>query len=219
MNKETLDKALRETRFFAQGSLKIEHGGKVVYTDPFQVDKAYNDADIVFITHPHFDHYSAEDIAKAARPGTVFYACEEAAASLLESGIAATDVHEVAAGDAFNLGFARFTAVPAYNIVKAANHPKASGWFGCLLDYGDIRIYYTSDTELIDEMGEVACDIVFLPLGQTYTFNSVDEAAIAALRVGAAVAVPVHYGLYEGTDEDVVKLRDLLAGKIEVVVL
>ena len=68
-------------------------------------------------------------------------------------------------------------------------------------------------------MKNLNCDIVLLPLGQTYTMNSVEEASEAALDTGAEIAIPIHYGMYEGTKEDAVKFKELLEGKMEVVIL
>jgi L-ascorbate metabolism protein UlaG (beta-lactamase superfamily) len=66
-------------------------------------------------------------------------------------------------------------------------------------------------------MKDIQCDIAMLPLGQTYTMNSVQEAAEAALDVKAIVAIPIHYGLYEGTHQDAVLFQNLLKGKIKVI--
>ena len=68
-------------------------------------------------------------------------------------------------------------------------------------------------------MKSISCDVAFLPLGQTYTMGSVAEAAGAALDVKATFAVPIHYGMYEGTEADAGEFARLLQGKVQVVPL
>ena len=99
--------------------------------------------------------------------------------------------------------------VPAYNIVKNF-HKKESDYLGYIINFDGIKVYHTGDTERISEMKEVDCDIILLPLGQTYTMNSVEEAAEAVKDTKAIIAIPIHYGLYEGTLEDALKFMAIL---------
>jgi L-ascorbate metabolism protein UlaG (beta-lactamase superfamily) len=108
--------------------------------------------------------------------------------------------------------------VPAYNVVKTNYHPKGNKWVGYILTIDGVKIYHAGDTERIPEMQEFTCDIVMLPLGQTYTMNSVEEAAEATLDVQAKIAIPIHYGMYEGTVEDAKKFQELLKNKVQVVI-
>ena len=78
-------------------------------------------------------------------------------------------------------------------------------------------VYDAGDTERVPEMKDIACDVAFLPLGQTYTMGSPAEAAQAALDVKARIAVPFHFGLYEGSEADAAEFARLLKGKVEVV--
>jgi len=57
-----------------------------------------------------------------------------------------------------------------------------------------------------------------VPLGQTYTFDSVDDAVEAAKDVKQKLAIPMHFGLYEGTAEDAVTFKTKLAGIIPVII-
>jgi L-ascorbate metabolism protein UlaG (beta-lactamase superfamily) len=90
---------------------------------------------------------------------------------------------------------------------------------GYIVEIDGVKVYHAGDTERIPEMKNIDCDIALLPLGQTYTMNSVEEAAEAALDTGAEVAIPIHYGMYEGTKEDAEKFKELLDGKMKVVIL
>ncbi|MBM3437493.1 MAG: MBL fold metallo-hydrolase, partial [Bacteroidetes bacterium] len=110
-----------------------------------------------------------------------------------------------------------FEAVPAYNVVKTKFHPKSNKWLGYILELEGKKIYLAGDTERIPEMKAIACDIALLPLGQTYTMNSVEDAAEAAKDVKAGIVIPIHYGLYEGTQADSARLKKLLEGFAEVI--
>jgi L-ascorbate metabolism protein UlaG (beta-lactamase superfamily) len=116
------------------------------------------------------------------------------------------------------VGNIQIEAVPAYNIVKTNYHPKEKKYVGYIITVEGVRIYHAGDTERIPEMKEFTCDIVLLPLGQTYTMNTVEEAAEAALDVKAKFAIPIHYGMYEGKMEDAIKFAELLKDKIQVVI-
>ena len=98
-------------------------------------------------------------------------------------------------------------------------HKRNDDFAGYILTVGQSRIYHAGDTERIPEMKNIDCDIALLPLGQTYTMNSVEEAAEAAMDTGAEIAIPIHYGMYEGTKEDALEFKELLDGKIKVVIL
>ncbi|MCK4836639.1 MAG: MBL fold metallo-hydrolase, partial [Candidatus Aminicenantes bacterium] len=95
---------------------------------------------------------------------------------------------------------------------------KENQWVGYILTIDGIRIYHAGDTERIPEMKNFSCDIALLPLGQTYTMNSVKEAAEAAIDVKAKIAIPIHYGLYEGKTQDAVEFQNILKDKIKVII-
>jgi L-ascorbate metabolism protein UlaG (beta-lactamase superfamily) len=186
----TPQEALQRIAWYGQSSLRIELGGKLIWIDPVGIPLTEK-ADIILVTHSHGDHYSAADIKKLSGPST-----------LVLAGFDNAGLERIKPGDSRKVDGLLIEAVPAYNIVKADKHPKASLFCGFILSAEGVRIYDAGDTERIPEMKAIACDIAFLPLGQTYTMGSVDEAVQAALDVKAKIAVPFHYGLYEGTEKD-----------------
>jgi L-ascorbate metabolism protein UlaG (beta-lactamase superfamily) len=111
----------------------------------------------------------------------------------------------------------RVNAVHAYNLVKDFQK-KSARYLGYVIDFEGVSVYHTGDTERIPEMKEIRCDIILLPLGQTYTMNSVEEAVEVVLDTKARIAIPIHWGLYEGTKEDAVKFEELLR-KQDIMVL
>ena len=195
----------RIVRWYGQGSLRIELGGKVIWLDPVKVPVTER-ADLILVTHDHGDHWSPADVQKLSGPSTVVLA-----------GFDGSGFERIRPGDRKSFGELSVEAVPAYNIVKTQFHPEAAGYCGFILAAGGVRLYDAGDTERIPEMKDLRCDVAFLPLGQTYTMGSVAEAAQAALDVKAGIAVPIHFGLYEGSDADADEFARLLQGKVRAI--
>jgi len=209
-------KTMEKISWHGQAAISIENGEQKIYIDPYKL-KHEDKADLILITHSHGDHLSADDIAMVATENTKFVCPHNCIAPLEDLGY--RNITGVAPGDRIVVDGTEILAVPMYNIVKTNFHPKENKWTGYIIDVGGVKVYHAGDTERIPEMKEVECDIVFLPLGQTYTMNSVEEAAEAALDTGAEIAIPIHYGLYEGTKEDALRFKELLAGKMDVVIM
>lgn len=196
-----------------QSCFKIQVMGKTIYFDPLGITKT-DSADIILLTHPHGDHFSSTDIEKISTSKTTIYGPKECK----YSGICKEFV-EVLPGQTIDIApNISITTVPAYNVVKTNFHPKEKQWVGYLLKIGNIVVYHAGDTERIPEMKEFTANIALLPLGQTYTMNSVEEAAEAARDVKAEIAIPMHWGLYEGTAADAQKFKSLLENDMEVII-
>jgi L-ascorbate metabolism protein UlaG (beta-lactamase superfamily) len=187
--------------WYGQNALRIVLEGKVIWIDPVGVPAAEK-ADFILLTHNHGDHYSPADIKKLSGPQTVVLAAFDG-----------PGLKRVKPGDSLKFGALGIEAVPAYNIRKTSFHPKSSGFCGFILSGQGLRIYDAGDTERIPEMKTITCDIVLLPLGQTYTMDSVDDAVQAALDVKATIAIPVHFGMYEGAESDANRFVSALKAK------
>jgi len=213
---EKINEMVKNLRWTGQAGVKIYAGDKIIYIDPLQLN-GDDKADIIFITHDHYDHLSEDDINKILDKNTIMVAPKSCKTAVQNFDVAELILLEP--GDDQKIGEISVKAVPAYNIKKTKFHPKNNNWLGYIFTIDGVRIYHAGDTERIPEMKKFACDIALLPLGQTYTMNSVEEAADAALDVGAKIAIPIHFGLYEGTQEDAEKFKTLLKDKIEVIIL
>ncbi len=200
-------------KWFGQFSFEISYNGKTIFLDPFNLPDDYNQkADLVLISHAHFDHLAPDDLKKVADKDTPIYGPEtEVMPKLKELGY--TNLHTVKPGDKLNIGGIDIEVWPAYNIRKTQFHPKENNWVAYLLIMDGKRIYISSDTERIPEMKEVHADVTFMTLGQVYTMDSVEEAVDAVLDTGAKLAIPVHYGMYEGKAEDAEHFCQLLEQK------
>jgi L-ascorbate metabolism protein UlaG (beta-lactamase superfamily) len=212
--KEPLKSMVENIHWYGQSSIRIPFNGKLIYIDPFQITEK-DPAALILITHPHFDHFSVDEISKVATHTTPIYAPKECNDKLRSLGY--KNCVDVVPGQSFNVGDIKFETVPSYNTIKN-NHPKDKHWVGYVLTLGTLKIYHPGDTNRIPEMKAIHCDIAFMPLGQTYTMQNVQEAADAVMDVKAKVAIPIHYGIYEGASTDAPLFKQLLANKVWVVI-
>ena len=143
---------------------------KTIYIDPFKIDRNYNDADIVFITHDHYDHYSEEDIDKVINENTTIIIPDELLTKLLRKGINKNAIITVEPNKNYMVQGIKFETIPAYNINKTF-HPKENGWVGYVIEINGIKYYIAGDTDITEENKKVKCDVAFVQAGGTYTMN------------------------------------------------
>ena len=188
-----------------------------IYFDPFKIDKNYNDADIIFITHDHYDHYSEEDIDKVKKGDTVIVAPEELLTKLLKKGFNQNHIITVDSEENNMVEGIKFETVPAYNTNKQF-HPKANGWVGYIIEIKGVRYYIAGDTDITEENKKVKCDVAFVPVGGTYTMDF-KEAAYFINVIKPKIAIPVHYGSIVGTNQDATDFVKLVHKDIECKIL
>ncbi len=180
-----------------QSSIRIEKENLVIYVDPFKIEEEPHDANYVFITHSHFDHYSIEDIKKVANSKTVVFAPED---------VDISNKIKVKPEEDYAMEDLTFKTIRAYNKLKPF-HLKAKNWVGYIINIDDTKIYVSGDTDFIDEMKNVSCDIAFLPIGGMYTMDY-KEAAKAACTIDLRCVVPTHYGSIVGKAEDANRFKE-----------
>ena len=190
---------------------------KVIYIDPFKIDKSYNDADIVFITHDHFDHYSEEDIDKVINENTTIIIPEELLTKLLKKGINKNAIITVEPNKNYMVQGIKFETISAYNTNKTF-HPKENGWVGYIIIINGIRYYIAGDTDITEENKQVKCDVAFVPVGGTYTMDF-KEAASLINEIKPKIAIPIHYGSIVGTEQDAIDFIRLLHPEIKGIIL
>ncbi|HNV68252.1 MAG TPA: MBL fold metallo-hydrolase, partial [Candidatus Ozemobacteraceae bacterium] len=157
------------------------HAGKTIYIDPYQITDA-KPADIVLITHEHFDHCSPEDIAKIQHDKTVVVAPEDCLGKLTGN------VRSIKPGMKIEIHGIEIEAVPAYNVGKKF-HPRLNAWVGYILTLEGIRLYHAGDTDFVPEMKTLRTDIAMLPVSGTYVMTA-EEAVQAALAMRPKLAIP-----------------------------
>ena len=174
--------------WFRQSAYRWDGEGVVAYIDPWGVTDPVP-ADVVFLTHAHFDHFSMEDLDKIRREDTRIFAPRDVADEL--SG----DVVPVAPGDDVGFGAISGHTVPAYNVAedRLDKHPKENRWVGYVLDLGGSTYYHAGDTDHLPELEEIQADVAFVPIGGTYTMDATEAAGLVK-ALGPQMAVPMHYG-------------------------
>lgn len=192
----------------------------VVYTDPYKINKDYNDASIILITHDHYDHLDAPSISKVISKTSVIIAPKDCEAPLagFKNRKLFVSPNEVKIVEGVTI-----KTIHSYNINKFRSkdevfHPKAKGNVGYVFIVDSIRFYVGGDTDFIEEMKNVKVDVAFLPVSGTYVMTA-EEAAKAALDIGAELTIPAHYGSGIGTLEDAQKFKKLVGTKLRVEIL
>ena len=193
-------------------SIRIEKE-KTIYIDPYKINKNYNDADIIFVTHDHYDHYSEEDIDKVKKENTIIIVPEGLLPKLIDKGIKQENIITVKPNNKYEVEGIKIETIPAYNIEKQF-HPKANNWVGYIIDMYGIKYYIAGDTDITEENKKVKCDVAFVPVGGTYTMDY-REAAALVNEIKPKIAVPIHYGSVVGTVEDANQFIKLLDKEIQ----
>ena len=188
--------------------------GNTIYFDPFKIETNYNDADVIFITHDHYDHYSEEDIGKIVKEDTVIVIPEDLKTKVLKKGWKEENIITVIPNKSYTVKNIEFQTVPAYNVNKQF-HPKENNWVGYLVNMEGITYYISGDTDITEENKKVKCDVAFVPVGGTYTMDY-KEAAELINEIKPKVAVPTHYGSIIGSKKDGAKFAKLVDADIVV---
>jgi L-ascorbate metabolism protein UlaG (beta-lactamase superfamily) len=193
--------------WFRGTSVRIRRAGLEIHVDPLGVDESSR-ADIVLLTHPHYDNFSEADIERVRGENTVIVAPASMKKQLEDAD------HFMRPGDMLQLDGFDVLAVPAHNVDKKFHTPE-HGWLGYVFTIGDVTYYHAGDTDFLPAMYGIRCDIAFLPVGGHYTMG-VEDAARAGEACGAEVIVPVHWGEPHGTPDDIARLRELFPREVHV---
>jgi L-ascorbate metabolism protein UlaG (beta-lactamase superfamily) len=194
--------------WLGHASFRLAAPGCVVYVDPWKLTEPRHDADVVFVSHSHYDHCSPDDVRGVAKDDTTILAPADAAASL-------SSARAVAPGETIQLGELIVETVAAYNVGKTF-HPKNQNWCGAVFTLGGVRIYYAGDTDPIDEMNNLKdVDVALLPVGGTYTLSAV-EAADVCKMMSPRRAIPYHWGDIVGSRVDAQAFADAVSVEVNV---
>jgi L-ascorbate metabolism protein UlaG (beta-lactamase superfamily) len=193
--------------WFRGTSVRIRRGGFEIHVDPLGLSESA-EADVVLLTHPHYDNFSEADIARVRGPETVLVA-----PASMKKLIADAD-HFMRPGDMLQLDGIDVLAVPAHN-VKKKFHPPEQGWLGYVFTVDGTTYYHAGDTDYLASMRGIRCDVAFLPCGGHYTMG-VEDAAKAGLACGAQVIVPIHWGEPHGTRQEVERLAELFPREVRI---
>lgn len=199
-------KMLENITWLGHDSFRIKDD-KVIYIDPWQLEDG-EPADLILVTHDHYDHFSLEDIQRIRTDDTVVVTIAASARKLTGP------VRTVKAGDKLTVRGIDIEVVPAYNINKRF-HPQGAGHVGFIVTVGGQRIYHAGDTDFIPEMKDIEADIALLPVSGTYVMTA-EEAAKAAEAIQPKVAVPMHYGSIVGSVQDAQRFKELCPVEVRI---
>ncbi len=185
-------------------------GDKTVYVDPRHLAPGAVKADVVLVTHEHYDHFSKDDIAKITKPETVIVGPASVTKQLTGKTIT------VQPGEKRVIEGVPVETVAAYNVNKKF-HPKTAGHVGYVVTLNGKRIYHAGDTDQTPEMAAVKADIALLPVSGTFVMDAA-EAAQAANTLKPGLAIPMHYGDPEvvGTVKDAQEFKRLAKVPVEI---
>jgi L-ascorbate metabolism protein UlaG (beta-lactamase superfamily) len=186
-------------------------GPPVIYLDPWKLRDGLPVADLVLVSHEHFDHCSPDDVKKVSGPNTAVVASRGAADKLPGS-------RAVKPGDRLQAAGIEIEAVPAYNLTKFRSpgvpfHPREAGHVGYVLTVGGVRLYFAGDTDAIPEMAGIRCDVALLPVSGIYVMTA-EEAAEAARTLHPEIVLPMHYGAGIGTAGDGQRFGQAYGGQV-----
>jgi L-ascorbate metabolism protein UlaG (beta-lactamase superfamily) len=205
--------------WLGHAGFRLRTGRATIYLDPYRVSPDAPKADLILVTHGHYDHFSPQDVELLSHKGTWLVA--PAAVAERVSG----NVVSIAPGEMLEaelVGGVAVAAVAAYNTSKRDAegnlfHPPEAGWVGYGLNVRGERLYHAGDTDVIPEMDSVAgVDVALLPVSGTYVMTAM-EAAEAARRIAPRTAVPMHWGEHIGTREDALAFH--AAAPVEVTIM
>ena len=169
-----------------------------VYVDPYGIREKRSDAKYIFITHSHYDHLSFEDIDKVINKDTIIIGTQDVISEVskkYKNGVLVVERdHE------YELDDISFSTFPSYNISKPF-HPLSNGWVGYVLNIGNVLYAIVGDSDLTSELKKVKCDVLFVPIGGTYTMNAREASELTNI-IRPRLVIPVHYNAIVGNKND-----------------
>ena len=187
-------------------------GNVTIMIDPYKITKQ-DKADLILISHNHFDHLSVDDIKNISTEHTSIVAAKECIDMI--KGFSFKEKIGISPGEEKTVKGIKIKSVPAYNLdkinpdTKKPFHPKEDNKVGFLFELNGITVYHTGDTDLIPEMSDLKPEIALVPVSGTYVMTA-QEAAKAVEKIKPKIAIPMHYGVIVGSEKDAHEFKQLV---------
>jgi L-ascorbate metabolism protein UlaG (beta-lactamase superfamily) len=208
-NKKGMSKVMNTNfiHWYGQSAFRIEDSKKQIFIDPFKLpNNIETKADIILITHGHYDHFSPDDIEKIKTPETIIITTQDVAEKLKGNK---GNTFTLKPDQTIESGNIKISAVPAYNLEKKY-HPKTNEWVGFIIHLSNgLTIYHAGDTDVIPDLENIKTDVALVPVGGTYTMTA-EEAAKIINIIQPKVSIPMHYGGIVGTNKDAETFKKLV---------
>lgn len=200
---------LDNIKCLGHSTIRINMDNKVIYIDPYNIKDEGHDADIIFVTHSHYDHYSLDDINKLRKDNTKLVITTDLIDK--EDGLCVIPDND------YEIDGIKFRTVKSYNINKKF-HPVENNWVGYIIELEGIKYYIAGDTDINEDNKLVKCDVAFVPIGGTYTTTALEAAELINI-IKPKIAVPIHYGMIVGSEEDSMIFSDNVDKNIKVKIM
>lgn len=201
---------MKNINLFKHNSIKIT-GDFNIYIDPFEIDNETEDADIIFITHSHYDHFSINDILKIKNKNTIIVSTKDTYQELIKY-FDSNKIIIASPNNSYEVFGIKFYTARAYNVNKSF-HPIDNDWVGYIINIDNTKYYIMGDTDINDDVLKVKCDVLFIPIGGTYTMNY-KEAASYTNTINPKIVIPTHYGLIVGDSKLGQEFKSLINNNI-----
>ncbi len=205
-----------EIKWLGHSGFSIKNS-KIIYIDPYQIKENSEKADLIFITHSHYDHCSVADMKKIVKEGTKIIMPADCQSKITRFDVP-INMEIVEPNQEFEIGEIKISTLPAYNIDKHF-HSKDESWVGYLIKMNDVLVYHPGDSDLIPEMQKLTGYkqpgkefVALFPVGGRFTMNA-EEAAEAAKLIKPTIAIPMHYGSIVGSKDDAQEFKELCEEK------
>ncbi|MDE1770223.1 MAG: MBL fold metallo-hydrolase [Thaumarchaeota archaeon] len=198
-------------KWFGHDSFSLVGKIKII-TDPYKII-TQEKADLILISHNHFDHLSVADLQNVSTDNTTIVAAKECLDML--TGFTFKEKIGILPGEEKTVRGIRIKAIRAYNLdkinpeTKKPFHPKEDNKIGFLFELNGITIYHTGDTDLTPEMSDLKPDIALVPVSGTYVMTA-QEAAKAIEKIKPKIVIPMHYGTIVGSEKDAHNFKQLI---------
>ncbi|MEK7186317.1 MAG: MBL fold metallo-hydrolase [Patescibacteria group bacterium] len=172
-----------------------QNGNKIYFVDPFELgERKLEKADLIFITHAHYDHFSQGDIDKIIKDESIIIAPPDILALI---SIDETRKIKIEPNQSYDVKNFKFSTIPAYNHRpgREEKHPRRNNWVGYIFELNGKKVYHAGDTDFTEEMKtlkELNLDVAMLPMGGSFTMDA-DDMIEAANWIGAKITIPIHY--------------------------